>query len=424
MKSVQKYTLRNGLRIVCVPRRESPTTAVLILVGAGSEYETKRINGISHFLEHLVFKGTKHRPEPGMIAEELDRLGAEYNAFTGQEYTGYWAKASREKSWHILDIVADLYLHPIFRKDEIERERGVIIEEINLYEDMPMRKVQDVFLCLLYGDQPAGWDIAGEKEIIRKLQRRQIVAYREAHYLPNNTVVVMAGAFDPKKAREKVNELFGGLTPRARRRKPKTKERQEAPAVELRYKKSDQSHIVVGVRAFSLFDGRKYALRVLADVLGGGMSSRLFRRVREELGAAYYVRAEDDLALDHGYLAVAAGVDTTRLQKVVQVILEEFARLKRELVPKDELAKAKEHLTGKILTGLETSDALAGFYGMQELLLGSFLPPEKVVEKIRKVTAEEVRRLARAIFVERHLNLAGIGPVRNKEQLRKLLRLE
>jgi len=189
MNKAKKIVLENGLRIIFTPTKSLAAT-VLFLVEAGSEYETKNINGLSHFLEHMCFKGTKNRPNPGTIARELDSLGAEYNAFTSQEYTGYWAKAQKEKINDLIDIVSDLYLNPIFDPNEINKERGVIIEEINMYEDIPMRKVADLFLNLLYGDQPAGWDIAGTKEIIQKLKREDFIKYREKHYTPSKTIVV------------------------------------------------------------------------------------------------------------------------------------------------------------------------------------------------------------------------------------------
>ncbi|MEY4731737.1 MAG: hypothetical protein RL681_683 [Candidatus Parcubacteria bacterium] len=417
-----KHVLPNGLRVVLVPQPGSVSSAVLVLVEAGSEYEKKRTNGLSHFLEHMMFKGTTKRPTSQLISSELDSLGAEYNAFTGQEYTGYWAKAQNAKLSQIMDIVFDMYLHPIFDPKEIEKERGVVIEEINLYEDTPTRQVHQEFSELLYGDQPAGWDIAGTKQNIRTLQRKDFVTYRDARYVAPGTAVIIAGAFDPKRVLKTVQKQFGSLERRRAPKKPRAIERQSRPAVRVKFKESDQTHIVLGTRAFSMFDKRRYALQVLADVAGGGMSSRLFHRVREDLGAAYYVRASADLSLDRGFFSVSAGSDNKRAPVVVKAILEELDRLRRELVPVEELQKAKDHLVGGLMLGLETSDQLAGFYGSQEITTKKLVSPAELNRKVQGVTAEEIRIVARAIFTDRSLNLALIGPWKKETPFRKILK--
>lgn len=417
---VKKFTLSNGLRVVLAPA-PGPAATALILVGTGSEYEAKRVGGISHFLEHMVFKGTEKRPRAGMISEELDALGAAYNAFTSQEYTGYWAKAAGHKLPQLLELIADLYLNPTFDAKEIEKERGVIIEEINMYEDMPMRKVQEDFAELLYGDQPAGRNIAGKKEIILKLKRKDFVEYRDAHYSPKNTVVVIAGNFPMARAAKLAKTLFSRAPGKKAPRKSGPKESQNVPAVRLTYKKSDQSHLVLGVRAFSMFDKRRHTLELMAHLLGGGMSSRLFHRIREELGAAYYVRAETSLSLEHGYLAISAGVNNPKLAEVTQAILAECSRLVREPVPADELRRVKDHLLGTFLLGLETSDEIAGFYGDQELMKRKMLSPSEVSARVEAVRAEDIQKLAREIFKDRSLNLAVIGPLKDSRPLKALL---
>src|SRR3989344_7246823 len=210
-KSFKKIVLGNGLRIILNSRKESLTTTVLVLVATGSKYETKEISGISHFLEHLCFKGTTNRPTALKITSELDALGAEYNAFTGEEYTGYHAKADARHTDKILEIVSDLYVNPIIPKEEIEKEKGVIIEEINMYEDLPMRKVQEVFTELLYGDQPAGWPIAGKKEVIQRMTREEIVNYRNAHYVGKATAILVSGAFDETAVMKKIEAGFANV---------------------------------------------------------------------------------------------------------------------------------------------------------------------------------------------------------------------
>lgn len=418
----KKVTLQNGLRVILVPQPSSLSSAVLVLVEAGSEYEKKHLNGISHFLEHLTFKGTKKRPKPGTISRQLDALGAEYNAFTGQEYTGYWAKAQKHKLPQILEIVSDLYLNPIFNAKEIDKERGVVIEELNMYEDTPMRRVHDFFMQLLYGDQPAGWDVGGRKEVIRKLTRGDFVEYRSAHYVAPATVVVVAGAFREQSILRQVKELFGHLKREPKGKRAKTRERQTKPGIFVKYKKTDQSHLVLGVRACDIFDNRRYALQVLSDVLGGGMSSRLFHRIREILGAAYYIKAGTDLFLDHGYINVWAGADNKRASQVVEAVMDELRRLRTDLVPPDELKKAKEHMVGNFIMSLETPDEMAGYFGGQEVLTRRTMKPEDLAKKIQGVRAEEIRKVARSFFRNDRLNFAIIGPYRDAARFTKIVR--
>ncbi len=423
MKDIKKIILPNGLRVLLVPQPSNLAATVLILVEAGSEYETKQTNGVSHFLEHMMFKGTTNRPKPGMIAHELAALGAQSNAFTDQEYTGYWAKVQAEKLPQILDIVSDLYLNPVFDAREIEKERGVIMQEINMYEDDLPAKAQRIFGALVYGDQPAGWDVAGEKKIVAKLGREAFTAYREARYVMPETAVVVAGKFDEKMVLARVKRAFGTLPRRAAPSKKRTVERQSAPRVALHFKKTDQAHLVMGFRAFTIFDDRRFALRVLADVLGGGMSSRLFMRVREEMGAAYYVGAGTDASLDHGMLGFSAGVDRAKAVAVPKAILGECARLRDELVPAKELRKSKDHMLGNLVLGLETSDDLASFYGGQEILTKSVMSPKERAARIERVTAEDVRKAARMVIKAQGLNFAVVGPYRSKETFARILTL-
>lgn len=424
MKNPQKIILKNGLRILLVPQPENLAATVLILVRAGSEYEAKRQNGISHFLEHLMFKGTTDRPEPGMIAHELTALGAQFNAFTGTEYTGYYAKAQAGKLPKILEIVSDLYLHPLFNEAEIEKERGVIIQEINMYEDDLPARAHRIFNALVYGDQPAGWDVGGEKPIIQKLARPDFVSYRNQRYVMPGTVVIVAGKFGTAATRAQIKKYFDALPRRTAPAKKRTVERQSAPNIRLHFKESDQAHLVLGFRAFDMFDERRYALRVLADFLGGGMSSRLFTRIREKMGAAYYIGAGADLSLDHGLLTISAGADHKRTEEVVRAILEECAVLRDVVVPEKELQKSKDHMIGGLVLGLETSDDLASFYGGQEVMTGGVLSPTVLTDRIRKVTARDIQKVARAILKDKGLNLAVVGPYKSQAAFKKILTID
>lgn len=402
----------------------SLTITVYVLIEAGSEYETKDINGLSHFLEHMCFKGTLKRPKTIDITKELDSIGADYNAFTNTEITGYHAKAEAVHLDKILDIVSDIYLNPVFDPKEIDKERGVIIEEINMYEDIPMDKVHLIFTKLIYGDQPAGWDVAGEKDVINSVKQEDFIKYRDSRYIASNTLVVVAGNFEEASTIQKVKTLFSGVRLGEKVPKSITTESQFSPAVSIKTKESDQTHLILGVRAFNVFDNRRFALEVLSDILGGGMSSRLFMKVREELGAAYYVYSGSRLSLDHGHFSASAGVANDKLEIVLTTIIKELKDLRDNLVSETELEIAKNHLVGNMMIGLETSDDISRFYGGEEMMTGQILSPQELEQKLRAVTAEEIRSLARDIFKTSSLNLALIGPVKDEEPLRRLLTLD
>lgn len=420
-----KYTkkvLKNGLRVIVVLMKDNPTVTVLVLVEAGSKYETKKINGISHFLEHMCFKGTVKRPKAIDISRELDTIGSQYNAFTAQEYTGYYAKSDAKHFRKIFDVVSDIYLNSTFPETEMQKEKGVIIEEINMYEDLPMRHVQDLIMELLYGDQPAGWNIAGEKKNILNMKREDFVKYKAAHYLPEATTMVVAGQIAEKEVLKEVEKVFGKIPRGKKSSKLKVIEKQNKPEVLAEFKKTDQTHFVLGVRSYDLFSKKNAALLVLGGILGGGMSSRLFQKLREEMGVGYYVHASDDTYTDHGFFQISAGVDNKRIEEVIEAVLEECRKLKKELVNKRELEKVKECLIGNMKLSLESSDDIANFYGGQELLKREIKQAEEKAKEIRKVTAKEIKNLANEIFRNSKLNLALIGPFRKKNQFQKILK--
>ncbi len=419
-----KKVLHNGLRVITVPMKDNPTVTVLVLVETGSKYEDKKVNGISHFLEHMCFKGTTKRPKAVDISKELDMLGSQYNAFTAQEYTGYYAKSDSRHFTQILDIVSDIYLNSIFPDTEMQKEKGVIIEEINMYEDMPQRHVQDLMMKLLYGDQPAGWNIAGEKKNILEMKREDFVEYHKKHYLPEATVLVVAGHINNRVVMDQVNKIFGEMKRGTKGQKAKVKEKQSKPQALVSFKKTDQTHFVLGVRSLDLFSKRNAVISVLGGILGGGMSSRLFVKLREEMGVGYYVRAYNDAYTDHGFFEIAAGVDNKRVEEVIFAVLHECRKLRRYEVPQDELNKVKECLIGNMKLSLESSDDIANFYGGQELLRREVHSAEEKAAEIRKVTASEVHALARDIFKNKNLNLALIGPFKGEAQFLKILKFK
>ena len=417
-----KYKLENGLRIIVIPMKDNPTVTVSVLVETGSKYENKQNNGISHFLEHMCFKGTIVRPTAHIIASELDGLGSSYNAFTSNEYTGYYAKSDAKHFEKIFDIISDIYLNSTFPEKEIEKEKGVIVEEINMYEDMPARHVQDLFMNLLYGDQPAGWNIAGTRENVRNTKRSDFVDYKKTQYIPRRTTVIVSGKVKEGQVLKVVRDIFGGIKNTKHLAMPKVVEQQRKPEVLVSYKKTDQTHIVLGVRTFDIFNKRNPILTVLSTILAGGMSSRLFIKLREELGVTYYVRAYNDTYTDHGFLEVSAGVSNDRVKEVVTEILKECKKLCGTPVSKQELDKVKEYLVGNMKLELESSSDFATFYGSQEVMNLKIKKPEEVERLIRKVTAKDIQSMAKTIFTNKGLNLALIGPFEDKKDFEKILK--
>ncbi|MES2416434.1 MAG: pitrilysin family protein [Patescibacteria group bacterium] len=419
----KKTILKNGLRVITVPMKESPTVTALVLVSTGSKYETKEINGLSHFLEHMCFKGTSKRPTARDISTELDTMGAQYNAFTGQEYTGYYAKSDAKHFKKIFDVVSDIYLNSTFPEAEMQKEKGVIIEEINMYEDQPMRHVQDLIMEIMYGDQPAGWNIAGPIENIKKMKRDDFVKYKKEQYVPKATTVVIAGGVNEKDMMKEIKKAFGNLKNDKKSGKLKTIEKQNTPQIKIKHKATDQTHFVLGFRALNVFDKKNTILSVLAGILGAGMSSRLFHKLREEMGVCYYVRANTDPYTDHGVFQISSGVDNKRVKEVITAILKECEKLKDELVSEKELAKVKEIFISGIKMGLEATDDIANFYGGQEVMVGKIESPEEKIKKIKIVTAKQVRDMASLIFQQNKLNLALIGPFSKKEEFLPILKV-
>ncbi len=420
---LKKTTLKNGLRIITVPVKGTKTVTVLVLVGTGPKYETREINGLSHFLEHMFFKGTSKRPNTLAIAETLDRVGGAYNAFTSNEFTGYWAKVGASYTDLALDWVADIFLNSQLKTEEIERERGVIMEELNMYLDTPMAYVTNLWTGVLYGDQPAGWRTIGTKEVIKNLKRPQFIKYLKEHYSSYNTIVVVAGQLSHPSTIAKVKKYFKPINSRPAKDKMPVKERQAKPAALIHFKKTDQTHLCLGVRGYDIFHPDKYALGLLGIILGGNMSSRLWISVRERQGLAYYVRTGIDTATDTGFLVTQAGVDNQRVEKAILSILKEYEKITRQKITSAELKKAKDYTKGTVLLEMESSDAQASFVGFQELLTNEILTLEEKFAKIEAVTIDDIQRVARDIFRPAKLNLALIGPFKNKAEFEKILNL-
>lgn len=421
-KPYQKHTFNNGLRLVTVPMKNTKAVTVLVLVGAGSKYETKEINGISHFLEHMFFKGTKKRPNTLAITEPLDRVGGRYSAFTGKEYTGYFAQVGSENLDLVLDWVSDIFLNSKIDSKEIERERGVIIEEINMYLDTPMDYVSDLWTDLLYGNQPAGWRILGKKEIIKKLKRKNFIDYLNAHYSSRDTVIVVAGNIN-KEVKNKIQAYFKNINTIKPKDKEKVIEKQNKSKVLAHYKKTDQTHFCLGVRGYNVFHKDRYVLDIISTILGRGFSSRLFIEMRAKQGLAYAIWTVNNSETDTGYLFTQASVGNKRINKAIQIILKNYKMIQVKKVSEKELQKAKNYIKGKSILAMEGSGEQASFYGFQELLTNEILTLDEKLAKIESVTANDIQRVAKDIFRPEKLNLALIGPFKNKQRFEKLLKL-
>lgn len=412
------------MRIITVPLTDSQSAIGMVLVEAGSDYESKEQNGLSHFLEHMVFKETTHRTGE-QIKLELDSMGAASNAFTSNEYTGYYAKASKEKIYKIIDFVSDMYLNPTFPQKDIDIERGVIVEEINMYQDLPQQQVVDIWQELLYPDMPAGRKIIGPKENILKFSREDFVSYHALHYTPAKTVFVVGGGIDEKKVITQIKKLFEGIQTQKIARRPKTKFSQTKPAIHVEYKKTDQAHLVVGFRTFDQFNKKNYALKLATTILGQGFSSRLFSKMRDELGICYYTRAGLDTYTDRGSFIVRSGVTVARAQEAVSVIMEEFRKIRDTDIAEAELQKAKDFIIGNFSIGLETSEDVADYFGFQELLHDEILKPKEFISKIKAVTVEDIKKVLKEVMKDKYLNFALIGPFEegSAETFEKVLKM-
>lgn len=405
----EKSVLVNGMRAIAVPMKNTEAVTLLVLVGTGSRYETKDISGISHFLEHLFFKGTKGRPSPGQIAKVLDKIGASYNAFTSKEFTGFWVKTASSDFNIGLDIVSDILLESIFKKEEIERERGVIIQEKNMREDLPPARVGDILENVLYGDTPLGRDIIGNEKSIAEINREHIIEYLKKNYFGSNIVVAVAGNIESDTVFKKLSAAFKKMPKGKIKPKKKQNDFQKEPNIRLVEKKTDQMHFAIALRAYNMFDEKKYGLGLLSVILGGNVSSRLWLEIREKLGLAYYIGSADEQYTDVGYFGIKAGVSHDSLAKVLGKTVEIIGKIKKQGISEKELKDAKSFTRGHFVLGLESSDEIAMFYASQELLLNRILEPKDVLKKIEKVSKNDILKIEKEIFRPDKCNLAAIG---------------
>lgn len=417
----RKTTFQSGLRLVTEKLDGTKAVTVLVLVGAGSRYEHQEIRGISHFLEHMFFKGAEKFKDTKAVSEAIDSVGGEFNAFTGKEYAGYYVKVAGENLEVACDVLADMLIHSKFKQEEIEKERGVILEEYNMYQDTPMYQIGWNFENLVFGDQPLGWDQIGTKELIKSVSHKDFVEYKAKLYTPDNTVIAVAGNVDHKVVTEMVGKYFE-MESGEKAYDFKVLEIKDGGNVYLKEKKTEQAHIAVGFPGYSEEHKDHWALKLLAVILGGNMSSRMFLGVREAKGLSYYIHTSTDNYMDGGVIVTNAGVDLVRIDQAITGIINEYRIVRDEDIPTAELKKAKAYLKGKMILNLEDCEEFAHLLAKYELLHGAAKDPEEIMKMIDKVTVEDISRVAKDLFNENKMKFAVIGPYADDERFRKLLK--
>ncbi len=416
----------SGLRVVTVPMPGLESVTLTIWVKTGSRNEDKKTGGISHFLEHMVFKGSPRRPTAKDISQAVDAIGGEFNAATSKDWTNFYIKAGKGNLETAFDVLSDMVLNPLMKSDEIEREKGTIIQEIRMYEDTPMMRIGEIFEGLTFAGNPLGRDTAGTETSVKAIKRNDFVRYRKTHYYPENMLVTVAGGIEESAVIKLVEKYFSSIKPikEALFKGQEFESKQKAPGFKLQTKKSEQAHLILGF----IGEGRGYPARftqsILSAILGGGMSSRLFIEVRERRGLAYSVRTSTERYQEIGYMGTYAGVNVAKADEAIKVILDQCYGLASGKYPvtAKELAKVKGFLKGNLALALEDTHDVSGFFGEQTLFLNKTLTPEEIYKKVDAVTVSDVNFEARKLFTPSRLNLAIIGPFKDRKKFVQLLR--
>ena len=419
------HTLPSGLRVMMVPMPALESATLTVWVKTGSRNEDKKVGGISHFLEHIVFKGSAKRPTARDISQAVDGMGGEFNAATSKDWTNFYIKAHKENLETAFDVLSDMVINPILDPKEIEREKGTIVQEIRMYEDTPVMHIGEVFEGLIFDGNPLGRDTAGTEASVKSIKRSDFVSYRKIHYHPEKMLVTVAGGINEGEVLKLVQKYFGSIQSfkGGSFNGQEFKDKQVKPQFKLQTKKSEQAHLILGFSAEGRGYSGRFAQSVLSVILGGGMSSRLFTEIRERRGLAYSVKTSVDRYQEVGYIGTYAGVDVAKADEAIKVILDQSYGLAKGTYPvtAKELAKAKGFLKGSIALALEDTQAVGGFFGEQELFLPKVLTPEEIDNRIDKVTIKDIIAEAKKLFVPSKLNLAIIGPFKDEKKFKKLL---
>lgn len=410
------------MRVHLVPVDGTQAVTVLVLTKVGSRYETPKLNGASHFIEHLLFKGTKRRPTTLDISRTLDSVGAQFNAYTGKNLTGYYIKIDAKKTDLAVDMLHDMIFHSKFDEKEMNRERGVIMEEINMYEDNPMRHVDDLLEGIVFEGNTLGWEIAGTHKTMKEMKRVDILRYRDEHYIPSRMVVTVAGNI-PKNIRTILEKTFGTVKSTSKHHpifEPFTLSNTKR-LVNVQFKKTEQIHLMFGFPSFGIKDDRQESLAILSTILGGTMSSRLFISVRERKGLAYMVRSGISSYEETGVFTIQAGLDKSRVPLAYKTIIQELRKVKKEGVTAKELKESVDHIRGGLMLQMENSSAQAEWYGNDELFLEHVRTPKSYIDKLARVTLADVKAVAREVLDEKKMKMAVIGPYKNEKEFLKIL---
>lgn len=416
-------TLENGLKIISAPMLGTKTCTLLVLVKAGSRYEEEHERGTAHFLEHIFFKGGGKFKNAKEVSEAIDSVGGDFNAFTGKEYVGYYVKVASEQKTIAFEILSDMLLHATFDPEEIDKERGVILEEMNMYEDMPRYKVGWDFEELILGNHPIAFDTIGTKALINSITQADFQKYKKELYTADNTVIVASGDI----LSEEVETLIENYFVFGNEKKQRTSlpfEWQKTNQFFLRAKNTEQTNLVIGYPGLGHFDSRKSVQSILSIILGGGMSSRMFLNVREEKGLCYSIYTSTDKYSDCGIISTTAGVNIAKTPEAISAIVEQYNIITQTPPSEQELQKAKNFLKGKMTLRMEDSEEVANFIGIQAVLKMEMKNVEDVFASIDAVTAEDVFTLAKELFTPEKLHMSVIGPLAEKEnELKKALGL-
>ena len=411
----------DGSIVILVPSQESKSVTWDIMFKVGSRQERKSINGVSHFIEHLMFKGTKKRPTTKTLSKELDAVGAEYNAFTGKDSTSYYIMTDADHIELGVDMLSDMLRNSKFEKKEMERERGVIVEELNMYRDNPMMRIDEIFESVIFKGAPLGWEIGGPRSVIKTVPHEALLRFKDAYYYPGNMVLGLAGHFDEKKALKLINRYFPVRTKKSKAQVKPFHFHQTKPTATLEYKETDQVQLMLGFPGYAHRHRNMNALTLLSIIMGGTMSSRLFINIRERKGLAYVVRSAAEAYEDTGYFAVHAGLDKGRIYEALAAIRDELVLVARKGVTREALKRAKDNLRGKLILKFEKPSTYLSYLMSQELLTNRIDNLEEKLEQFRSVTLEDVNRVARGIIRWPVVNLALIGPYKNKQKFLKVL---
>ncbi|MFA6158605.1 MAG: pitrilysin family protein [Candidatus Paceibacterota bacterium] len=417
-----KTILDNGVRVITVPMEGNPTVTVMVTVGTGSYHEEEGEFGLSHFLEHMCFKGTSKRPTSLSITTELDGMGAIYNAFTSNEITGYYAKADSKHFDRIGDIVVDIYKNSIFPEAEIEKEKGVVLGEIDMYSDEPQEKISDALREFMYRGQVAARQILGTKDTVRSFTRADILRYRDMQYKAQNTLVTIAGGVSEDFMLSFARSAFGDMSSGEARAEFKTVDREQSgPETVFLEKDTDQAHMILAWRTFDRSHKERFAARIVNALLRGGMSSRLFIKLRDEMGSGYYIGSGHETYSTFGQFHISTGTTAERAPEIATAIIGEVRRLQDEVVPQGELEKIKELIRSRVRMSLETSDGVADFFAEQEMFEDAVRSPEELDVVLSSVTAEDVIRVSKILFDPCRLTFAAIGKGIDREAVSKAI---